>query len=125
MIQLESIILPDLYWDDEFLFTGVRAVVDQTLGGRNLIWEDEEKGRPITLKGNVDRAWLQRGILIELHKMASIPKANYLLVYENRNFMVRFRNEDKPCISPEALIERPNMTNSDYYINVVLKFMEV
>lgn len=124
-IQIESIVLPDLVWSDELEFTGVNSRVDETLSGRKLVWEGERKGRPITLAGTNESGWITREKLVQLYNLASVPKAIYLLVYENRNFMVRFRNEEQPCISAEAIISRPNVMNSDLYRNVLIKLMEV
>lgn len=125
MIQLSGLALPDLLWSDRYSFTGVDSQVSKTLTGRTIVWEQETQGRPITLIGGEDFAWILKEDLDALFEMSKVPNATYELNYENETYLVRFRNEEQPAIEATQIISRPNEDHEDNYKNLVIKLMEV
>ena len=125
-ITLGGISLPDLTLSDEFSSPPVAAVVERSIINTPVVFEAEAaSGRPITLIGGTDTAWITRTVLQSLYALASVPGATYALNYEGTEYTVRFRNEDPPAISAEPRIPRPNAAGTDYYRNVTIKLMEV
>jgi len=125
MIQLDSVILPDVLWPDRYQFTGVDSRMEKTLTGRPIVWEQSTQGRPITLAGGADFAWIEKSDLVDLLALAFVPNATYELSYEGELHTVRFRHEDSPCIEATPVLGRPNEASTDYYCNLTIKLMEV
>lgn len=124
-ITLDGIELPDLVIEGEFEQTAVESMVDISLGGAPIIWEQSIGGRQINLAGTSDEAWIKRSVLLLLQSLANVPGASYVLSYEGVEVMVRFRNEDKPAISAVPVVTRPNQEDDDYYRDVLIKLMEI
>lgn len=125
-ITLGGISLPDLIIADEFSRPPVAAVVEPSVINTPIVFEAEASaGRPLTLVGTDDTAWITRTALLALYALASVPGATYTLSYEGTAYTVRFRNEESDAIAAEPVAARPNATGSDYYRNVSIKLMEV
>lgn len=124
-ITLAGITLPDLVIEDEYAQAGVRSVVEFSLGGRPIIWEDEKFGRTIDLVGGNDTGWIERSTLEQLKALANVPLQEFVLDYEGETKSVRFRQEDPPVISALPILPRPNHVDGDWYANVRIKLMEV
>ncbi len=123
MIQIESLILPDLVWTDKYVETGVETKTERTLTGRQLIWEQSVYGRPMTLEGSENSGWILKSNLDLLFAMGQIPNSYYELSFESEIFTVRFRNEEKPCIDAKPIVGRPNQADGDYFSNLIIKLM--
>jgi hypothetical protein len=124
-ITLAGISLPDLVIEDEYAQAGVRSVVEFSLGGRPIIWEDLRYGKTIDLVGTGDTGWIDRSTLEQLQSIANIPLQEFTLDYEGELKSVRFRQEDPPVISATPILPRPNHVDGDWYANVRIKLMEV
>lgn len=125
-ITLDTVSLPDLTIADEFSTPPVAAVAEPSVINTPVVFETERSsGRPITLVGESDTAWITRAVLQSLYALASVPGATYTLNYEGTEYTVRFRNEEGDPISADPRIARPNAAASDYYRNVTIKLMEV
>lgn len=72
--EIHSVVLPkDLEWEDEFTWNPVSHEIKNTLTGAVVINEYKATvGRPITLTGQDDMAWVQRSIINELMIMRNI-----------------------------------------------------
>lgn len=125
-MYLDYIRLPDLVIDNEFGKENVHAETERSLDGRPIIWDQEiPTGKPFDLVGGDNFGWITRDNLINLQALAATPNAVYYLWYNQRKFLVRFRNEDTPVISASPLVPRWNHEVTDYYNNVRIKLMEV
>lgn len=122
-ITLDGISLPDLVIESEFAETKVRSVVEESLGGKPIVWETSRTLRILDLVGGSDFGWIERSVLALMRAKADIAGATYILVYESDTYTVRFRNEDSPTIEADPIIPRPNHADEDYYNNVRLKLM--
>jgi len=123
-ITLDAVTLPDLVIENEYEWSGVRAVAEHSLGGTPIIWEQENYGRPLDLTGGPEYGWVTRETLNDLQALAAVPGATYTLTYESDTYTVRFRHEET-AISARPIIPRPNHVDADYYNNVVIRLMEV
>ncbi len=122
-ITLDGLTLPDLTKRNEFANAKVRSVVNETLGGKPVIWESGRSIDAFDLVGGSDWGWISRTTLISLRTRADVVGATYTLVYESDTITVRFRNEEGDAIEAVPLIARPNHDNTDWYNNVILKLM--
>lgn len=125
MISLGGVVLPDVVIDNEFGEHKVRSVVEFSLGGRPIIWEDVAYGPALDLVGGEDYAWIDRQTLKELQGLSAVPQSSYTLIYESDTFLVRFRNEDAPVIEAQPIVARPNQDDSDWYQNLRIKLMKL
>lgn len=122
----EVVALPaDLVWTDEHTWTPAIASVSYLLTGALLVESSaRQKGRPITLAGAADMAWITRGTLNTLHSWASVPGASYeLTLADGRLFTVAFRHHDVP-IEAEPVTGFAARNDGDFY-RVTLRFMQV
>jgi len=124
-ILLESIDISGLIKDAQLDWSGVRAVVETSLDGTPLIWEDTIAGKPVDFFGGEDWGWLDRTTLESLLALATVPGASYTLDEEGAETQVRFRSEDPPVVSGEPNIGRDVQDPFDSYKNVRIKLMEI
>ncbi len=121
-----SLALPDdLLWPDEHGWTPTVASVSYLLTGALLVeTASRQKGRPITLVGPPDMAWVSRATVNRLHGWASVPGARFELVFrDRRRFTVAFRHHDG-AIEAEPVTGLPANDDHDFY-RVTLRLMEL
>ena len=125
-ITLGTITLPDdLEWTDEFDWTPVEDAIDTALSGSLIIHTGTKaKGRPITLEGNSEHAWLSRQTMLEIKALADSPSSELVLDYHGRAFNVRFRYAEKPYSSKPVVFWSGVPDLADWY-NVVIRLMEI
>lgn len=123
---LDDIELPDdLEWVDETSWTPIMQSAEYSATGSLLIQESEKQnGRPITLQGDNDMAWITRTVLD-----AVIAKRNQKgllmdLVINSQTYKVMFRQSDTPIdVSP---IRKGDCFDSGSYFKVnAIRLMEV
>lgn len=94
-ITLDTLTLPaDLVWQDEFAWSAIVQQSDWALDGSLILQESSmQAGRPITLVGGADAAWMTRAQVQALQALAdAAPDANHTLTLADaRSFTVRFR----------------------------------
>lgn len=125
-ILLGKIPLPDdLEWVDEFDWTPVEDSIDTALSGSLVIQTGTRpKGRPITLSGTDDSAWITRSVLEDVKALADSNPASVALDYNGRSFNVRFRYPDKPLSARQALF-KSGAPEDGYYYTFTIRLMEV
>lgn len=111
---------PDLLWEDEYAWAPVAQSLDYTLTGAVVVQSASRlAGRPITLSGADDRAWVAKAALDQLYAMASVEGQQMTLTLADaRSFTVMFRHQDG------ALTAAPLLFNSGYYV-LTLRLMQV
>lgn len=122
-MQLGTVTLPDdLIWSDEYAWSPVSQAVDITLGGALMIQEAAQlKGRPITLVGADDRAWLTSAQIEDLRLLANTANATHSLTLPDaRTFNVRFSRSGQPFKAKQLLVG-----DSDFWVLEELKLFEV
>lgn len=119
----------DLLWIDEHGWTSAVATVSYLLTGALLVQSATRlAGRPITLVGAIDMAWVTRGVIATLHTWAGAPltatTGRFRLSFQDgRVFTVAFRHAET-AIEAEPVLGLPARADSDFY-RLTLRLMEV
>ena len=123
--KLNTIKLPgSLIIENQFIFTGVRSVVEMSLGGIPIIWEDSVLGRPFDLiSGELDGDQMSGKDLGDLQELAAVVDATYTLRFNDIKYTVRFRNEDTPTITAVPIVPRAKKGQYEYYNQIRIKLM--
>ena len=109
-----------MVWSDEFGWSRVEKSLEYSLTGAALIDVGVRlAGRPITLQGEVEAGWIQRGplaALLALHESNPIGQ-HALTLADGRAFLVQFA----PGLAVEGKpLARPELPSEDYpYIATV------
>ncbi len=121
-----QLLLPDdLLWVDEHAWTPAVASTSYLITGALLIQSaTRQAGRPITLVGASDMAWVTRAVVKRLHEWASSPGKTFeLLLQDARRFTVAFRHGDG-ALEAEAVMGFSALRDAEYY-RVTVRLMEV
>jgi hypothetical protein len=122
-----SIDLPDdLYWSDEFAWCPVAQQQDRTLQGTLIVEESVmTAGRPITLEGADDMAWVTREKMLQLETLRNMSGTVFTLTMkDDRSFTVRFNNAGV-SVDTRPLMTWKQTDNKDWYVINALRFLEV
>ncbi len=131
-MQLKNLIdntvihLPDdLLWTDEHAWTPAVAAVSYLLTGALLVESAaRQKGRPITLVGPTDMAWVTRATVNTLYAWAETPERQFALtLFDQRLFTVAFRHHET-AIEAEPVMGFPARHPEDFY-RLTLRLMEI
>ncbi len=120
------LVLPDdLLWADEHAWTPAVAAVSYLLTGALLVESAaRQKGRPITLVGAADMAWVSRANVNRLYAWAADPGRQFeLTLTDGRSFNVAFRHHET-AIEAEPVTGFPARREGDFY-RLTVRFMEV
>ena len=114
----------DLIWSDEFAWPPTVSTVTYLLEGALLVETSiRQAGRPITLTGQVDMAWVNRGTLKTLYAWASLATGCFeLTLTDGRVFTVVFRLHET-AIDADPVLGFPARHDTDFY-RITLRFME-
>lgn len=119
----------DLLWADEHAWSPAVASVSYLLTGALLVQSaTRQAGRPITLVGPSDMAWVTRGAVATLHTWAAVPLAAAsgrfeLTLRDARVFTVAFRHADT-AIDAEPVLGFPAQSDTDFY-RITLRLMQL
>lgn len=127
-VVIEVTLPQGLIWSDELTYTSVAVSTTFTLTG-SLILERTVKqaGRPITLTGTRDFAWMTRMDLLALQALLEENADLTLTLHDARTFTVR------PAADPLQVAPVPRVKDSGYanpsggawYVLETLKLIEV
>lgn len=125
-----ALLLPDdLLWSDEHAWTPAVSSVSYLITGALLVQSaTRQAGRPITLVGAADMAWVTRGTVETLRSWAAVALSDTsgrfdLTLADDRTFTVAFRHADTP-IEAEPVLGIPARTDGDFY-RLTLRLMEI
>lgn len=125
-----SLFLPDdLLWSDEHSWSPVVSSVSYLLNGALLVQSAlRQAGRPITLVGAMDMAWVTRAVVGQLHDWAGVPlSANAgrftLTLADGRALSVAFRHGET-AIESEPVAGFPARMDSDFY-RITVRLMQL
>lgn len=125
-----ALLLPDdLLWSDEHAWTPAVASTSYLITGALLIQSaTRQAGRPITLVGAPDMAWVTRATVEQLRAWAAIPvgstTGHFALTFtDGRSFTVAFRHAET-AIEAEPVLGIPARTDTDFY-RLTLRFLEL
>ena len=119
----------DLFWDDELTWTSVAQATERSTTGALLVdVAVRQGGRPITLQGEGNSAWITRASLKTLAAWSQQPGQEFTLNLRGETFTVIFDHgteETTNAINHAAVVRFSDMTNTDFYCSLVLRFIEV
>ena len=121
-ISLEAIALPgDLVWTDRFTWSPVTQIFDYGLTGALILQEGRKQaGRPITLSGGTNWAWLPLATLEALEVLRDQePAADMTLTLDGTPRTVRWNHDEGPISAT------PVFPNRSKFNNVTLRFIQV
>ncbi|CAN7170486.1 hypothetical protein LJR118_000296 [Acidovorax sp. LjRoot118] len=118
----------DLLWSDEFSWSDVAQSADRGIEG-HLILEAMVRsgGRPITLSGDGNSAWIQRSTLIALKAWAKVPLQLFELDLRGEVFTVVFDHggeEETRAMAMSPVVDYSDMEDGDFYCSLMLRFLE-
>jgi hypothetical protein len=125
-----ALLLPDdLLWSDEHAWTPAVSSVSYLITGALLVQSaTRQAGRPITLVGPADMAWVPRATLETLRSWVAAPLSDAtgrfaLTLADGRSFTVAFRHQDT-AIEAEPVLGIPARSDADFY-RLTLRLMEI
>ena len=116
-------------WADEHAWTPAVASVSYLVTGALLVQSAvRQAGRPITLAGAIDMAWVTRATVATLYEWAAVPLGVSsgrfeLKLADSRVFEVAFRHGDTP-VEAEPVAGFPARSDDDFY-RLTLRFLEL
>lgn len=124
-ILLDAIALPsDLLWADEFDWSPVESSQEYAVDGALVVdTAVRQAGRPITLQGATDRAWIDRATLQSVYALLQPADRVMTLALNGTDYDVIWRPGQEP-ISAEPIFPLANPQNDLAYV-VTLRFTEV
>jgi hypothetical protein len=119
----------DLFWIDEFSWAKVAQSTDRGTTGKLLVdVAVREGGRPITLQGEGNTAWIKRSALKELAAWSQLPGQQFAMSLRGEAFTVIFDHgeaEETKAINQAAVINFSDIGDDDFYCSLVLRFLEI
>ena len=118
-----------MLWSDEHAWSPAVASTSYLITGALLIQSAKRQaGRPITLVGAPDMAWVTRATVEQLRAWAAIPVGGTtghfeLSFTDGRVFTVAFRHQEA-AIEAEPVLGIPARSGSDFY-RLTLRFLEI
>ncbi len=119
----------DLLWADEQAWSPAVASTSYLITGALLVQSAiRQAGRPITLVGPADMAWVTRATVNTLHGWAAIPLSAddgrfELRLFDDRVFDVAFRHSEV-CVEAEPVLGIPARSDGDFY-RLTLRLMQL
>ncbi len=125
MITLDGLTLPVyLWWADETEWTPVSQTTEYSTTGSLLIDIGvKQAGRPITLVGDEQTAWVSRSTVLALMALAADPGKTMTLILHDRSFQVMFRHSDGKPIDADPLVQISPPGDDDFYILTAVRLM--
>lgn len=125
-----SLTLPDdLLWSDEHSWSPAVMAPSYLITGALLIQSAlRQSGRPITLVGPPDMAWVTRSVVQTLYQWSEVALSEVsgrflLTLLDGRHFAVAFRHSDV-AIEAEPALGIAARSDSDFY-RLTLRFIEL
>lgn len=114
----------DFEWPDEYTWPKVALQKTYSVTGALLIETNtRQTGRPITLVGTEQHAWMQRIDLAQVRTFVETPGAELELVFRDQTFNVMFDHEAGALeVVPVADFAEPD--DADFFY-VTMRFIEV
>lgn len=129
-ITLSAITLPQgLVWSDEFAWSDLAQSTTYTLTGSLVVEQTtRQAGRPITLVGGRDFAWLTRAQLVALKELLDAGAPMTLTLHDHRAFTVLPAGPDALDVAPLPIVKDSgpaNPSSGTWYVLESLKLIEV
>jgi hypothetical protein len=129
-ITLGALKLPDgLRFSDEFSWGPLAQETDYTLTGSLIVEQaTRQAGRPITLIGGIDFAWLTRAEVLAIQALLATGATMTLTLHDLRTFTVLPVGDEALQVSPLPIVKDSgpaNPSSSTRYVLESLSLIEV
>lgn len=129
-ITLDTVTLPQgCVWSDEFDWTPVTQATAYSLTGALIVEQAEKQaGRPITLVGGKNFAWLTRTEVTALKALLDAGDEMTLTLHDSRTFTVLPAGDEPLTVTPLPRVLDSGFANpgsSAWYVLESLKLIEV
>ena len=129
-LTLDTVTLPPgCVWRDEFTWTPVTQATAYSLTGALLVEQAEKQaGRPITLVGGKDFAWLTRAEVASLKALLDAREEMTLTLHDARTFTVLPAGDAPLTVSPLPRVKDSGPANPSagaWYVLESLQLIEV
>lgn len=118
----------DLIWVDELTWSAVAQKTERGIFGTLIIDAMARNGgRPITLQGDGNSAWISRATLRALCAWAAVPGLRMTLRLLGEDYIVVFDHGDAEttrAMAMQSVIEYSDPEDGDYSCSLVLRFLE-
>ena len=119
----------DLLWSDEFAWSAVSQSLERSITGAYLVdAHTRTAGRPITLQGKENVAWLQRADAKALKAWTDLPLQIFTLTHNGTPYSVMFdhgTDETSQAMEVTPVVEFSDPGEGDYYCSLTLRFFTV
>lgn len=120
---------PDLLWADEFAWSAVSQSTERSITGAYLVdVQTRTAGRPITLQGKENVAWLQRSEVQAIKAWTDLPGQIFTLAHHGVFYDVMFdhgTDETSKALEIAPVVEFCDPVAGDYYCSLTLRFFTV
>ena len=129
-ITLGALTLPQgLRWADEFTWSPLTQATEYSLTGALIVHQNEKQaGRPITLVGGKDFAWLTRSEVVSLKALLDAGEEMTLTLHDSRTFTVLPEGDEPLTVSPLPIVKdsgAADPSSDARYVLETLKLIEV
>lgn len=119
----------DLQWVDEFAWSALSQSTERSITGAYIIdMQTRTAGRPITLEGKENTAWLQRSAAKTLKAWVDAPGQVYTLTHNGTAYQVMFdhgTDEISRAFKVAPVVEYDTPVDGDHYCSLTLRFFTV
>lgn len=126
-ITLDAITLPDdLIWSDEYSWSPVTQTINKSLTGALIVQEAAQaKGRPYTLSGSAESAWIDKATLDLIQAKADTPELVMSLNYHGTVHSVIFlRSGNSSPFDADPIYELAD-PQADHLYSFTIRLIEV
>ena len=129
-LTLGALTLPQgLRWADEFDWSPLTQATEYSLTGALIVQQAEKQaGRPITLVGGKDFAWLTRAEVATLKALLDAGEEMTLTLHDTRTFTVLPAGDEPLAVSSLPIVKDSgpaNPSSGARYVLETLKLIEV
>lgn len=126
----ETIVLPpDLLWEDELRWSPVAQAKERSITGTWLVdVQVRDGGRPITLVGRENAAWLLRFEALALRQWLALPEQVFTLTWMGAAYPVMFdhgTDEISNAFEVTPVVQFCDPVPTDYLCSIALRFFVV
>ena len=129
-ITLGNLTLPQgLRWANEYTWSPLTQATEYSLTGALIVEQAEKQaGRPVTLIGGKDFAWLTRAAVASLKALLDAGEEMTLTLHDSRTFTVLPAGEEPLTVTPLPRVLDSGFANPDsgaWYVLEKLTLIEV
>lgn len=129
-ITLNEVPIPQgCRWADEFTWSPLTQTTEYSLTGALIVHQAEKQaGRPITLVGGKDFAWLTRSEVASLKALLDAGEEMTLTLHDSRAFTVLPAGDEPLTVSPLPIVKdsgAADPSSDARYVLETLKLIEV